>query len=101
MAQLYTYMFSHTCIQPVRPAKEVSIVPEKMHTAKILWIYTISSPLLQSIHSKDLIGNSSYCLSYSFCVVSLENLVWDRKKISSLMFFFIPITCLLEIVLSI
>ena len=24
MPQLYTYMFSHTCMQPVRPAKEVS-----------------------------------------------------------------------------
>ena len=98
MPQLYTYMFSHTCIQPVRPAKEV---PEKMHTAKILWIYTISLPLLQSFHSQDLIGNSFYCLSYNFCVVSLDNLVWDRKTISSLMFFFIPITCLLEIVLSV
>ena len=38
-----------------------------------------------------IISNSPYTLSYNSYAVSLENLVWD--------FFFILITCLLDIVL--
>ena len=36
----------------------------------------------QSFNSHDLIGNSPYCLSYSSCDVSLENLGLDQLIIS-------------------
>ena len=36
---------------------------------------------LTLINSKDLIGNSPYCLPYSSCGVSLENLVLDQLLI--------------------
>ena len=42
---------------------------------------------------------SPYCLPYSSCDVSLENLVLDQLIIPQLIFFFILITCLLDIVL--
>ena len=67
------------------------------------WSYMFKSPLgvkeLTLINSKDLIGNSPYCLPYSSCDVSLENLVLDQLLIPWLIFFFILITCLLDIVL--
>ena len=50
-------------------------------------------------NSQDLISNSPYCLPYSSSDVSLENLVWDQLIIPLLIFFFILITCLLDIVL--
>ena len=43
-------------------------------------------------------SNSSYCLPYNSCDVSLENFVLDQLTIPSLIqfaFFFILITCLL------
>ena len=52
-----------------------------------------------TLNFQDLIGDSPYCLSYSFCDVSLENLVMDPLTIPSLIFFFILITCLVDIVL--
>ena len=44
-------------------------------------------------------SNSPYCLPYSFYDVSLENLVLDQFTIPLLIFFFILITCLLDIVI--
>ena len=49
--------------------------------------------------SQDLISNSPYCLPYSSCDVNLENLSLDQFVIPWLIFFFILITCLLDIVL--
>ena len=49
--------------------------------------------------SQDLISNSLYCLPYSSCDVSFENLVLDQLIIPLSIFFFIFITCLLDIVL--
>ena len=43
-------------------------------------------------------GNSPYCLPYNSYAVSLENLVLDQLIILWFTFFFILITCLLEIV---
>ena len=52
-----------------------------------------------TFHSKDLIGNSPYCLPYNSYDVSLENLVLEQLIIPLLIFFFILITSLLDIVL--
>ena len=46
-----------------------------------------------------LIGNSPYCLPYNSYDVSLENLVLEQLIIPLLIFFFILITSLLDIVL--
>ena len=43
-------------------------------------------------------SNSPFCLPYNLCEVSLENLELDQPKIPKLIFFFILITCLLDIV---
>ena len=45
------------------------------------------------------VSNSPYCLPYSSCDVSLENLVLDQLIIPVIDIFFILITCLLDIVL--
>ena len=47
-------------------------------------------------HSQDLISNSPYCLLYSSCGVSSENLVLDQLIIPWLIFFCILITCILD-----
>ena len=52
------------------------------------------------IHSQDLIGNSPYYPPYDFHDESSENLVL-AQPIPQLIFFFILITCLLDIVLMI
>ena len=44
-------------------------------------------------------GNSPYCLPYNLRDVRLENLELDQPIIPLLIFFFILITCLLNIVL--
>ena len=51
------------------------------------------------LNSHDLINNSLYCLPYSSCGVSFENLVLDQLIIPRSIFFFVLITCLLDIVL--
>ena len=48
-------------------------------------------------NSQDPISNSPFFLPYSSCDVSLENLGLDQLIIPSLIFFFILITCLLDI----
>ena len=53
----------------------------------------------QPFNSQDLISNSFYCLPYSSCDINLENLVLNQLIIPWLIFFFILITCLLDIVL--
>ena len=45
-------------------------------------------------------GRGTYCLPYSYCDVSLENLVLDQLIIPLLIFSYILITCLLDIVLT-
>ena len=49
--------------------------------------------------SKDEICNSPYCQPYNSYDVSSENLVLDQLIIPKLIFFFILITCLVDIVL--
>ena len=49
-------------------------------------------------YSKDLINNPPYCLPYNYYDINLENLVMDQLVILSLIFFFILITCLLDII---
>ena len=53
----------------------------------------------QPFNSQDLVSNSPYCLPYSSCHVSLENLVLEQLIIPSLVFCVILITCVLDIVL--
>ena len=53
----------------------------------------------KSFHFQDLISNSPYCLSYNSYDVSSENLVLNHLIIPYLIFFFILITCLFDIVL--
>ena len=50
----------------------------------------------QPFHCQD---NSPYCLSYNSCDVSSESLVLHLLIILKLIFFFILVTCLLDIVL--
>ena len=45
-------------------------------------------------------GRGTYCLPYSYCDVSLENLVLDQLIIPLLIFSYILITCLFDIVLT-
>ena len=52
-----------------------------------------------SLTCKDKIGNSPYCQPYNSYDVSSENLVLDQLIIPKLIFFFIFITCLVDIVL--
>ena len=49
--------------------------------------------------SFDLISNSPYCLPYGSYDVTSESLVLDQLIIPTLIFFYILITCLLDIVL--
>lgn len=49
--------------------------------------------------SQDLMNNSPNCLAYNSYRVSAENLVWDQLLIPMLMFLFILVTCLFDIVL--
>ena len=50
-------------------------------------------------NSQDLLCNSPYCLPYNCYDVNLENLVLNQLTIPELIFFFILITCMLNIVL--
>ena len=50
-------------------------------------------------HSQDLISNSPFCLPYNSYDISQENLGLDQPMISWLIFFFILLTYLLDIVL--
>ena len=52
-----------------------------------------------AFNSQDLISSSLYCLPYSSCDVRSENLVLDQLMIPLMIFFFILITYLLDIVL--
>ena len=58
-------------------------------------LYTYFNPLTPKIS----FGNSPYCLSYSSCDVSLENLVSDQLIIPLLIFLFILNNYLLDILL--
>ena len=55
--------------------------------------------LFLAFHYQDLISNSPYCLPYNSYDVNSENLALDQLKISALTFFFILMTCLLDIIL--
>ena len=55
--------------------------------------------LFLPFHYQDLISNSPYCLPYNSYDVNSENLALDQLKISALTFFFILMTCLLDIIL--
>ena len=53
----------------------------------------------EPFHLQDLISNSHYCLSYNSYDVSSENVVLNHLIIPYLIFFFILVTCLFDIVL--
>ena len=55
---------------------------------------------LLTLQLPDQICNSPYCQPYNSYNVSSENLVLDQLIIAKLIFFFIHITCLLDIVLK-
>ena len=59
----------------------------------------LSRKFVEGSRAQDLISNSPYFVSYTSRDVSLENLVLDQLIISYLIFPFIFITCLLDIVL--
>ena len=54
---------------------------------------------LEPFNSQDLLSNSPYCLPYKSCDVTLENYVLDPFSILKLIFLFILITYLIDIVL--
>ena len=58
-------------------------------------------PSVKPFNLQDLMSSSPYCLPYSSFNVSFENLVLDQSIIPQLLFFFILITCLVDIVLTI
>ena len=51
-----------------------------------------------AFYSQDLYSNSPYCLLYNSCDIGWENLVLDQLMIPRLIFVFILITCLHDIV---
>ena len=57
------------------------------------------TPRLSPFKSQDLISNSTYCLPYSSCDISFENLVLDQLITLQMIFFLVSITCLLDRVL--
>ena len=57
------------------------------------------TPRLSPFNSQDLISNSTYCLPYSSCDISFENLVLDQLITLQMIFFLVSITCLLDCVL--
>ena len=67
----------------------LSFVPSIYNSAVIIPYFLFINPFSSKMAS--IINNSPYTLSCNSYAVSLENLVWD--------FFFILITCLLDIVL--
>ena len=62
-------------------------------------IQWIQSRYTSTLKLSDQICNSPYCQPYNSYNVSLENLVLDQKIIPKLIFFFILITYLVDIVL--
>ena len=54
---------------------------------------------ISPFNSQDFISNSPYCLPYNSYDVNLENLVLDQLIIPCLVFYFILITSMLNIVL--
>ena len=57
------------------------------------------TPRLSPFNSQDLISDSTYCLPYSSCDISFENLVLDQLITVQMIFFLASITCLLDRVL--
>ena len=57
------------------------------------------TPRLSPFNSQDLISDSTYCLPYSSCDISFENLVSDQLITLQMIFFLVSITCLLDRVL--
>ena len=55
--------------------------------------------MIELLNSQDLISNSPYCLLYNSYDVSLENLELDQPIIPKLIFFYILISCLLDIII--
>ena len=55
--------------------------------------------MIKPLNSQDLISNSLYCLLYNSYDVSLENLELDQPIIPKLIFFYILISCLLDIII--
>ena len=62
------------------------------------WRYLFTEAFFLPFDSHNLISNSLYCLTYNSFDVNLENLVLDQLIIPWLIFYFIIITCLLDIV---
>ena len=78
-----------TCTEQIQGSASLSYNYQK---SKLLWL------MYYALNSQGLISNSPYYLPYSSCNVSLENLVLDQLIIPLLIFFFILIICLLDIV---
>ena len=66
-----------------------------------MWLYILTLKYKTNLTLKlpDQICNSPYCQPYNSCDVSSENLVLDQLIIPKLIFFFILITYLVDIVL--
>ena len=77
----------------------ISIFP--CHKLQIFILFCFEN-YIKPFNSQDLIStcNSRNCLQYSSCDVSWENLVLDQPIILLLIFFSIPITCVLDVVLK-
>ena len=55
--------------------------------------------MIKPLNSQDLISNSPNCLLYNSYDVTLENLELDQPIIPKLIFFYILISCLLDIII--
>ena len=63
-------------------------------------VILIMTTIFTLFNLQDLMSSSPYCLPYSSFNVSFKNLVLDQSIIPQLIFFFILITCLVDIVLT-
>ena len=81
--------------------KEDSTAQEKNNLTVLNINFDVMISILSflTLYLPDQIFNSPYCLPWSSCDVSLENLVVDQPIIPQLRFYLILITCLLDIVL--
>ena len=109
----------HMCLNPLTLKMSWVILLTVCHTIYVMLVWRIWNSYLsalyltnnvrrnsvlvtsgtKSFNSQDLTSNFPYCLLNSSCDVSLEDLVLDHLIIHQLIFFFILITCLLDIVL--
>ena len=92
----YIFLYIWTDQKCTQAKDIINNVPICTHVCCNSWWSRKLSLALLPLNSQDLISNSPYCLLYSSCNVSLENLVLDQLIIPWLtFFFFLLLVCLI------